>query len=125
MERIESQPVVVVEILVAKSQGPDALTQKLAHLVFDQAREPIVAKTPGQPFNESHLQVHSSQKHRPAVATQITSGKIRPHFAVSMDLKFENLLPTLCHSEVLLVDCLNTNNLSGLGRELRYFFARV
>ena len=101
MERIESQPIVIVEVFVAKSQCPDALTQKLGHLVFDQAREPIVAKTPGQPLNESHLQVHPSQKHRPAVAAKVTSGKISRHFAASMDLKFENLLLTLCHSEVL------------------------
>ena len=55
MERIEPQPVVIVEVFVAKNQGPDALSQKLGHLVFDQAREPIVRKTPGQPLKESHL----------------------------------------------------------------------
>jgi hypothetical protein len=114
-----------VEVFVTKSQCPDALTQKLAHLVFDQAWQPIIAKTPRQPLYESHLQVDASQKHRSSVAAQVTSGKIPRHFAASMDLKFENLLLTLCHSEVPLVDCLNTNNLSGLGRELRYFFARV
>ncbi len=101
MERIESQPVVVVEIFVAKSQCPDALTQKLGNLVLDQARKPIVRKTPGQSLNESHLQVHPSQKHRPAVAAEVTSGKISRHFAASMNLKFENLLLTLCHSEGL------------------------
>jgi hypothetical protein len=85
---------------------PDALTQKLGNLVFDQARKPIIRKTPGQSLNESHLQVDSSQKHRPAVAAEVTSGKISRHFAASMNLKFENLLLTLCHSEVLLVDCL-------------------
>jgi hypothetical protein len=37
MERIKSQPIVVVEVFVTKGQCPDALTQKLAHLVFDQA----------------------------------------------------------------------------------------
>jgi hypothetical protein len=105
MERIEPQPVVVVEVFLAKNQRPDALTQKLGHLVFDQAREPIVRKTPGQPLEESHLQVDSPQKHRPAVAAKVTSAKISCHFAASMDLKFENLLLTLCHSEALLVDC--------------------
>jgi hypothetical protein len=98
------------------------LTQKLGHLVFDQARQPIVRKTPRQSLNESHPQVHSPQKHRPAVAAEVAPGKIRRHFPASVGLKLENLLLTLCHSEVLLVDCSNTNNLSGLGRELRYFF---
>ena len=65
MERIESQPVVVVEIFVAESGCPDALTQKLGNLVFDQAWEPIVRKTPAQPLNESHLQADSTQKHAP------------------------------------------------------------
>ena len=105
---------------VAKSQCPDALTQKLGHLVFDQARQPIVRKTPRQSLNESHPQVHSPQKHRPAVAAEVAPRKIRRHFPASVGLKLENLLLTLCHSEVLLVDCSNTN-LSGLGRELRYF----
>ena len=81
---------------------PQCATQKLGNLVFDQAREPIVRKTPAQPLNESHLQVDSTQKHRPAVAAKVTSGKISCHFTASMDLKFENLLLTLCHSEFLL-----------------------
>jgi hypothetical protein len=110
------------KVFVAKSQCPDALTQKLGHLVFDQARQPIVRKTPRQSLNESHPQVHSPQKHRPAVAAEVAPGKIRRHFPASVGLKLENLLLTLCHSEVLLVDCSNANNLSGLGRELRYFF---
>jgi hypothetical protein len=45
VERVEPQPVVVVEVFVAKSQCPDTLTQKLARLVFDQAWQPIIAKT--------------------------------------------------------------------------------
>ena len=106
MERVEPQSVVVVEVFVAKSQCPDALTQKLAHLVLDQARQPVVAKTPRQSLNESHLQVHPSQKHCPAVAAKVAPGKIRRHFAASVGLKLENLLLTLCHSEVHLVDCL-------------------
>jgi hypothetical protein len=110
------------KVFVAKSQCPDALTQKLGHLVFDQARQPIVRKTPRQSLNESHPQVHSPQKHRPPVAAEVAPGKIRRHFPASVGLKLENLLLTLCHSEVLLVDCSNANNLSGLGRELRYFF---
>jgi hypothetical protein len=78
MERIKSQPIVVVEVFVTKSQCPDALTQKLAQLVFDQAWQPIIAKTPRQPLYESHLQVDPSQKHRSSVAAQVTSGKIPP-----------------------------------------------
>jgi hypothetical protein len=101
MERVEPQPIVVVEVFVAKSQCPDALTQKLAHLVFDQARQPIVAKTPRQSLYESHLQVHPSQEHRPAITAKVTAGKLPRHFAASMDLKPENLLLTFCHSEVL------------------------
>src|SRR5882724_1181863 len=102
MERVEPQPIVVVEVFVAKSQCPNALTQKkLAHLVLDQARQPVVAKTPRQSLNESHFQVHPSQEHRPAITAKVTSGKMPRHFAASMDLKPENLLLTFCHSEVL------------------------
>jgi hypothetical protein len=106
MEWVKSQPIVIVEVFITKSQCPDALTQKLAHLMFDQARQPVVAKTPRQPLDESHLQVHPSQEHRPSIAAKVTSGKIPRHFAASVDLKFENFLLTLCHSEVPLVDCL-------------------
>jgi hypothetical protein len=34
------------KVFVTKSQCPDALTQKLAHLVFDQAWQPIIQKHP-------------------------------------------------------------------------------
>jgi hypothetical protein len=76
-----------------------------AHLA-PKSMQPIIAKTPRQPLYESHPRVDPSQKHRSSVAAQVTSGKIPRHFAASMDLKFENLPLTLCHSEVPLVDCL-------------------
>ena len=49
------------KVFVAKSQCPDALTQKLGNLVFDQPRQPIVAKTPRQSLYESNLQVHQGR----------------------------------------------------------------
>ena len=82
----------VVEILVAKSQCPDALDESSGTFVFDQARKPIVRKTPAQPLNESHLQVDPSQEHRPAITAKVTAGIIPRHFAASMDLKLQNLL---------------------------------
>src|SRR5258705_13758906 len=106
MERIKSRPIMIVKVFVTKSECPDALTQKLARRVFDQGWQPIIAKPPRQPLYESHLQVDPSQKHRSSVAAKVTSCKIPRHFAASVDLKFENLLLTLCHSEVRLVDCL-------------------
>ena len=41
MKRVVPQPIVVVEVFIAKSQCPDALTQKLAQLVLDQVVEKI------------------------------------------------------------------------------------
>ena len=105
MERIESQPVVVVEVFVAKSQCPDALTQKLGHLVFDQTPNRVWSKR--RPSCSIVPSLSPPRKNTaPPSLLKVTSGKISRHFAASMDLKFENLLPTLCHSEVLWVDCL-------------------
>jgi hypothetical protein len=118
-----AQTVVIVENFITQGQCANASAQQLRRLVLNERRMPQIDEAARQPINESQLQINAPQEKRAAVAAQITPGEIGRHIVATVDLKLKKTLNTICHSEVGLVVSLNTFNLSGLHRPLRYFLA--
>ena len=94
-DRVEPQPVVVVEILVAQRESPDPLPEQFRNRVLHQVLGSQITKAPRQPIDQPEATVELAQKERPAIATEISTSKIGSHLSASEALKLENLLGTL------------------------------
>ena len=105
--RVKAQPLVVVEVLMAKRQGVHPLVQQRPQLMLHPPRVPAVLKAGGQAGDELHAPLGLAQQEsarirgdRPAVG----SGR---HVAATQALKLHPFWDTLCTRQVGLLSSGN------------------
>jgi hypothetical protein len=80
-ERVQSQALVIVDVLIAQSRAKDALAQQFLHRMIDPSRGALVVKAlrqfPGQP----KVDVNLTQQQRAGIGGEGAAGKIGRDFA--------------------------------------------
>jgi CRP-like cAMP-binding protein len=86
-ERIMAQLLVIVQILIAKSQPKEALRQHRRQRMFDPVSSPLVGETVGQPTQQLDLAIRLTQQQRAAVAAHLAATKSSLDAGRQMDCK--------------------------------------
>ena len=81
-QRIASQLLVIVQILVAQGQSVNPLPHQLPHLVFPQLRIPIVAKAARELADDARPLLHFAQQQSPSVTGDGSAVKLPADFSL-------------------------------------------
>jgi len=102
-QRIEAQPVVVIEILVAERQPEHPLSNQLPHTVLDDVGVAVVDKLQGQALDNTRPRLDFPQQQSAAVRTDVAPIELAHHRAAAQGVKFQRLGVTLCHRKAALL----------------------
>src|SRR5271165_3449289 len=86
-ERIESQKIMIIEILVASRQSQQTLSNEFAHGVFDQEWVAQIAKAPGQRAGNPQTLIDLTQQEHAAIAAEVSCGEVCEDLARAQGIK--------------------------------------
>jgi hypothetical protein len=86
-ERIESQKIMIIKILVACGQPQQTLGNQFADGVFDQERATQIAKAPGQRPRNPQTLIELTQQEHAAIAADKPRGEVGKHLARTQAIK--------------------------------------
>ena len=90
-ERIESQKMMIIEILVASGQPQQTLGNEFAHGVFDQEWVAQIAKAAGQGARNPQTLIELTQQEHAAIAAEVSCGEVRHDLARTQRIKEQRL----------------------------------
>src|ERR1019366_5196833 len=96
-QRIETQCVMIVQILVAQGQTVNALGDQVIRCMFDQLRVAMVGEALGESPNEPHSLFKFAKKHGSAVRSDGSAVKISDDVPSPEGLELQRYSVTLCH----------------------------
>ena len=96
-QRVGTQLIVIVEVLVTQRQPVDALGDQLAHAVFDLPGLAMIAETVGELPHDAGALFGLAQQRRAAVGGDRAAVETGHHLAAAVIGKREAGLGTLCH----------------------------
>ncbi len=111
-ERIVSQAVVVVDVLVSQRQPVDALGDQFGDVVLYPVRVPVIGEAGGQLPQDAGLVRNLPQQQRAGVGCDLAAVETGHHVTSIQGVKIEAFLGTLCRhrSRLLVEDNLSSQN---------------
>ena len=80
-ERIDSQKIMIIEILVPCSHAQQTLGDQFAHGVFDKERITRIVKAAGQGPRDAQALIDLTQEQHPPIAAEIACRKVSDYLA--------------------------------------------
>ena len=102
-QRIQAQPIVVVEVLVAEREPKYPLRHQLPHAVLDRFRIAVVDKLLGEALDDACPGFDLPEQQSAAVGTDVAPIKSAHHRTAAQGVKFQLLGVTLCHRKAALL----------------------
>jgi hypothetical protein len=96
-QRIEPQPIVVVEVLVTQYQAIHSLPDELADTMLDEIGLVVIDEQPGESIDDVRLRFHFTEKQCTPIGADGSAIEFAGDRTLAQRVKLQLFLVTLCH----------------------------